>query len=44
MDKLCVKEQNQFGEKREILKTDLEAAKVINNLFGNIVKNLEINK
>ena len=44
LDKLCVKEQNQFGEKREILKTDLEAAKVINNLFGNIVKNLEINK
>ena len=31
-------------EKGEILKTDLETAKVLNTFFGNIVKNLEINQ
>ena len=31
-------------EKREIFKTDLETAEVLNTFFGNIVKNLEINQ
>ena len=31
-------------EKREIFKTDLEIAEVLNTFFGNIVKNLEINQ
>ena len=43
-DKSCVKEQINLAEKGEFLKTDLETAKVLNNFFGNIVKNLEINK
>ena len=43
-DKSCTKEQINLVEKREILKTDLETAKVLNTFFGNIVKNLEINQ
>ena len=43
-DRSCVKEQINLVEKREILKTGLEAAEVLNTLFGNIVKNLEINQ
>ena len=42
-DKSCAKEQINLVEKGEILKTDLETA-VLNTLFGNIVKNLEINQ
>ena len=44
LDKSSVKEQINFVEKREILKTDLETAEVLNTFFGNIVKNLEINQ
>ena len=43
-DESSVKEQINFVEKREILKTDLETAEVLNTFFGNIVKNLEINQ
>ena len=43
-DKSCVKEQINLAEKGEILKTDLETAKVLNTFFGNIVKNLDINQ
>ena len=43
-DKSCVKEQINLIEKGEILKTDLETARVLNAFFGNIVKNLEINQ
>ena len=44
LDKSCVKEQINLVEKGGILKTDLERAEVLNTFFGNIVKNLEINK
>ena len=43
-DKSCVKEQINLVEEEEILKTDLEAAEILNNLFGNIVKTLEMNQ
>ena len=43
-DKSCAKEQINLVEKREISKTDLETAEVLNTFFGNIVKNLEINQ
>ena len=43
-DKSCVKEQINIVEKREILKTDLETAGVLNTFFGNLLKNLEINQ
>ena len=43
-DKSCVKEQINMAEKREILKTDLETAGVLNTFFGNLLKNLEINQ
>ena len=43
-DKSCVKEQINMVEKREILKTDLETAGVLNTFFGNLLKNLEINQ
>ena len=36
--------QINLVEKREILKTDLETAEVLNTFFENIVKNLEINQ
>ena len=42
MDKSCVKEHNNLVEKREILKTNLEIAEVLNIFFGNMLKNLEI--
>ena len=42
--KSCDKEQINLVEKGEILKTDLEKVEVLNNFFGNIVKNLEINQ
>ena len=44
LDKLCVKEQINLVRKREILKTDLETAEVLNTFFGNIVKILGINQ
>ena len=43
-DKSCAKEQINLVEKGEILKTDLETAEVLNTLFGNIGKYLEINQ
>ena len=43
-DKSCAKEQINLVEKGEILKTDLETAEVLNTLFGNIAKYLEINQ
>ena len=43
-DKSCVREQINLAEKGEILKADLDTAEDLNILFGNIVKNLDINQ
>ena len=43
-NKSCVKDQINLVEKGEILKTDLETAKVLNTFFGNMGKIIEINQ
>ena len=43
-DKSCVKKQINFVEKWKIFETDLGTAEVLNILFGNMVKNLEIDQ
>ena len=43
-DKSRVKEQINLVGKEEILKIDLETAEVLNTVFGNIVKNNEIDQ
>ena len=43
-DNSCVKGQINNVEKGEILKTDLEAADILNTFFENIIKKLEINQ
>ena len=43
-DKLTHKEKINLSEKREILKTDMETAKVLNNFFSNVVQNYNISR
>ena len=41
-NKLTHKEKINLSEKREILKTDMETAKVLNNFFSNVAQNYNI--
>ena len=43
-DKSCVKKQINLVEKWKIFETDLDTAEVLNTLFGNMVKNPEIDQ
>ena len=41
-DKVSGKNKNHLIENKKLVKTDLETAEVLNNLFSNIVQNLDI--
>ena len=43
-DKPTHKEKINLSEKREILKTDMESAKVLNNFFSNVAQNYNISR
>ena len=43
-DKVTHKEKINLSENREILKTDMETAKVLNTFFPNIAQNLKISR
>ena len=43
-DNVAGKDKNHLIENNELVKTDLETAEVLNNLFSNIVQNLDISR
>ena len=43
-DKIVTRDRIQLPENGEVVKTELETAETLNNLFGNVIKNLMIPK